>query len=65
MLGGMGQLESHRADRAHIAEDDDCPGRVPITVMNRSDGVFDRDFKSATLDKNSVRQQKYGSVLVN
>ena len=57
VLGRMGHLQRHRARRAHVAEDDDRAGHLPFAVVDRGDGVFDRNLKSVAPDEDAVRRQ--------
>src|ERR1039457_5654974 len=41
----------HRADSAHIAENDDRPGTLTFTVTEGGDGVLDRNLKPVTPDE--------------
>lgn len=57
VLSGMGHLQCHRAGGPDVAENDDRGGGLPFTVVDGGDGVFDGNFKSVTLNENTVRRQ--------
>src|SRR5579872_5887094 len=62
VLGRMGHLLGHGASSAHVAKDDDGPRSFPLMVMDGSDGIFDRRFRSITPYEDTVRWQMHGFV---
>ena len=57
VLGRMRHLQRHRAGGAHIAKNDYRPSGLPFAIVNRGDGVFDRNFDPIPPDQNAVRRQ--------
>jgi len=52
----------HRARRADVPEDDHCAGRLPVAVVDRRDGVVDRDLEAVTADEQRISRQVHGLV---
>src|SRR5271166_5080208 len=57
VLRRMSDLQRHGPGLADVAENDYRARSVPFSVVDGSDGVFDRNFKFITPDENAVRRQ--------
>ena len=65
VLGRVGHLERHRLGHTHIAENNYRSDNRSFPVVDRGDGVLDRNFNSVTLDQETVQWQMHGAVFSN
>src|ERR1700735_1409580 len=65
VLSVVGHFKRHRASRAHIVKNDNSSNDTAFPVGYRRGGSFNRAFKSVAPNKNTIRSESDGTVLLN